>query len=215
LGDDNGAIGGIGGFNLTFLDGKLTILALTHFGPEQATRVLSPQGVNANGQWRFYNDVVVTWKATDTWTFVTEANWVRDAYGFVGKPVNGFGAAQYASYALSDTIALNARAEIWRDDNNFFVASFGGNTDFVRFQQGLSTQAVNVAPGSNTTYGELALGVTWKPNLPAPITGLLVRPEIRWDHSFTDNNPFNNNPPFNTKGTANSFTFGTDLVVTF
>jgi hypothetical protein len=215
LGDNNGAIGGIGGFNLTFLDGKLTILALTHFGPEQATRVLSPQGVNANGQWRFYNDVVVTWKATDTWTFVTEANWVRDAYGFVGKPVNGFGAAQYASYALSDTIALNARAEVWRDDNNFFVASFGGNTDFVRFQQGLSTQAVNVAPGSNTTYGALSLGVTWKPNLPAPITGLLVRPEIRWDHAFTDNNPFNNNPPFNTKGTANSFTFGTDLVVTF
>ena len=38
LGENNGAVGGIGGFNLTLLDGKLTVLALTHFGPEQATR---------------------------------------------------------------------------------------------------------------------------------------------------------------------------------
>ena len=59
LGDNNGAIGGIGGFNLTFLGGNLTILALTHFGPEDATRALSPLGINANGQWRFYNDVLV------------------------------------------------------------------------------------------------------------------------------------------------------------
>ena len=36
LGDNNGAVGGIGGFNLTFLDGNLTVLALTHFGPETA-----------------------------------------------------------------------------------------------------------------------------------------------------------------------------------
>ena len=215
LGDNNGAVGGIGGFNLTFLDGKLTILALTHFGPEDATRVLSPQGVNANGQWRFFNDVLMTWKPTDTWTLVTETNWVRDDYGFVGKPVNGFGAAQYVSYALTDTVSLNARAEIWRDDNNFFVASFPGSSDFVKFQQGLSTPNVHAAPGTNTTYGALTLGVTWKPEMPSPVTALLVRPEIRWDHAFTDNKPFNSNPPFNTKGTTNSFTFGADFVLTF
>jgi Putative beta-barrel porin-2, OmpL-like. bbp2 len=214
LGDNNGAVAGIGGFNLTFLAGKLTILALTHFGPEDATGALAPLGVNANGQWRFYNDVTVTWKATDTWTFVTEANWARDGYGFVGKPVNGFGAAQYASYALTDTIALNARAELWRDDNNFFVASFPANNAYVLFEQGFPV-TVNFAPGSNSTYGALTLGVTWKPEVPAPITGLLVRPEIRWDHAFTNNNPFNNNPPFNTKGTPNSFTFGGDFVLTF
>ena len=74
LGDNNGAIGGIGGFNLTLLGGNLTILALTHFGPEDATRALSPIGVNANGQWRFYNDLIVTWKASDALTLVTETN---------------------------------------------------------------------------------------------------------------------------------------------
>ena len=40
LGDNNGAVGGIGGFALNLMEGKLTILALTHFGPEQATRLL-------------------------------------------------------------------------------------------------------------------------------------------------------------------------------
>jgi hypothetical protein len=56
--------------------------------------------------------------------------------------------------------------------------------------------------GGSTTYGELTLSVTYKPAVPAPVTGLLIRPEVRWDHSFTDDNPFNQNPPAFTKGTA-------------
>ena len=126
--------------------------------------------------------------------------------------MNGFGGAQYVSYALTETVALNARGELWRDDNNFFVASFPANNSFVQFQQGLPT-TVHTAPGTNTTYGALTVGVTWKPDVPAPITGLLVRPEIRWDHAFTNNKPFNNN--LNGKGTDNSFTFGSDIVLTF
>jgi hypothetical protein len=209
LGDNNGAIGGIGGFNLTFLGGNLTILGLTHFGPEDATRLLSPKGVNANGEWRTYNDLVVTWKASDKWTLVTEANLVRDAYGFVGKPVNGFGAAQYAGYALTSTLTLNGRIEYWRDDNNFFVASFPSNSGYVMTEQGFVVPFIHTAPGGSTTYGELTLGVTWKPSTRAPLTGLLLRPEIRWDHAFT------NNRPFNAQTDNNSFTLGADAVVTF
>ncbi len=51
--------------------------------------------------------------------------------------------------------------------------------------------------------------------MPAPVTGLLVRPEVRWDHAFTDNNPFNQNPPAFNKNTANNFTFAADAVLTF
>jgi hypothetical protein len=43
LGDNNGAMGG---FGLNLMDGSLTVLALTQFGPEQASRLLSPLGVN-------------------------------------------------------------------------------------------------------------------------------------------------------------------------
>jgi hypothetical protein len=207
LGDNNGAVGGIGGFNLTLMGGKLTVLALTHFGPDQATRLLSPLGVNANGQWRFYNDMVVTYKATDALTLVTEAAWARDGFGTVGKPVNAIGIAQYASYALSDTLALNGRIEYFRDDNNFFVASFPSNNAPILAQQGFAP-FVHAAPGTNTTYGEMTVGVTWKPAMPAPITGLAIRPEIRWDHSFT------NNHPFNAQVNNNSVTLGVDAVLT-
>ncbi|HEX3574319.1 MAG TPA: outer membrane beta-barrel protein [Rhodopila sp.] len=217
LGDNNGAIGGIAGANLTLMGGNLTVLALTHTGPEQATRVLSPQGFNANGEWRSYNDIVITYKASDALTLTTEFNWVRDAYGFENKPVNAFGAAQYASYTLTDTLTLNGRVELFRDDNNFFVAQFGNNNDPVLAQQGLLPVGAPVyaAPGGSTTYGALTLGVTYKPTMPAPVTGLLLRPEVRWDHAFTNNNPFNQNPPANTKGTANNFTLAADAVITF
>jgi hypothetical protein len=198
------------------MDGKLTVLALTHFGPEQASRVLSPIGINANGQWRFYNDVVLTYKASDTLTLVTEFNWVRDDYGVGKGAVNGFGVAQYASYTLTDTLTLNARAELWRDDNNYFVAAYSGNNDPVRVEQGLSpVSGVYAAPGGSTTYGSLTLGVTYKPDVPPPVTGLLLRPEVRWDHAYTSNKPFNQNPPSNTKGTADAITVGADAVLTF
>ena len=39
-GDNNSAVAGMTGVNLTFLDGKLTVLALTHFGPENPTRTV-------------------------------------------------------------------------------------------------------------------------------------------------------------------------------
>jgi hypothetical protein len=208
LGENNGAAGGVGGFALNLMEGNLTILALSHFGPEQATRLLSPNGFNANGQWRFFNDVLVTWKATPALTLVTEANLVRDGFGAVNKPVNGFGVAQYASYALTDTLALNGRLEYWRDDNNFFVASYPTNSGPIMVQQGFPV-FVHAAPGSNTTYGSATLGVTWKPEMPPPVTGLLLRPEVRWDHAFT------NNKPFNAQKDNNAFTIGMDAVLTF
>lgn len=209
LGDNNGAIGGIGGFNLTLLGGNLTILGLTHFGPEDATRALSPLGVNANGQWRFYNDVAITWKATDALTLVTELNYIHDNYGPAGQGANGGGIAQYASYTLTDTVTLNGRVEYWRDDHNFFVASFPSNNGPIMAQQGFAVPFLHTAPGSNTTYGGLTLGVTWKPPLPAPVTGLLIRPEVRWDHAFTDNHPYN------AQTDNNAFTIGMDAVLTF
>jgi hypothetical protein len=102
LGDNNGAIAFLGGVNLTMMDGNLTVLALTHLGPENATRALSPAGFNANGYFRYLNDIIVTYKATTALTFVTELNWIRDDFDGIGtsgipKTANGFGIAQYVS----------------------------------------------------------------------------------------------------------------------
>ena len=148
LGDNNSALGGLGGIGLNLLGGNLTVVATTHAGPEQPTRLLSPLGVNADGQWRWYNDLIITWKASDALTFVTEGNLVRDDYGTDGKPVNGMGVAQYASYTLTDTITLNARAEYWRDDHNFFVASYSSNNGLIQSEEGFPVAGIHVAPGT-------------------------------------------------------------------
>ena len=74
--------------------------------------------------------------------------------------------------------------------DGFFVASVPTNDGPILAQQGFGP-TVHVAPGSNTPYGALSFGVSWKPALAAPVTGLLIRSEVRWDHAFTNNHPFN------------------------
>ena len=219
-GENNSALGGIFGFGLNMMGGNLTVLALTHVGAENPARALTPF-FNANSYMRWYNDVVVTWKATDKLTIAGEASWARDDFGGIttkGVPTeaNAFGAAGYVSYAMTETIALNARAEVFRDDNGFFVAGFPSNFDNVRLQKGLSNTAYG-APAA--TYGALSLGFTYKPVVPAPITSLIFRPELRYDQSLGGNKVFNRGINRKTgvvsyKDTG-SVTIGADMVLTF
>lgn len=197
-GDQNGEPGGIFGFGLNLLDGKLTILALSHVGPENPV-LTTP---HANSRMRYLNDVVVTYKATDKLSFTTEGNYIKDdAYR-----VEGYGAAQYASYALTDTVTLNGRAEVWRDNSGFFVATFPGNTDYVRSEAGLPNTSV---AGKPTTYSEFTAGVTIKPSVPAAISTLLVRPELRYDRALNGSRPFNG-------GRSNgALTLAADIVLGF
>jgi len=213
LGENNSAVAFLGGVNLTMLDGNLTVLALTHIGPENATRALTPR-FNADGYYRYENDVVITYKATSDLTLVTELNLIRDDFGATGyatgKPSasNAFGIAQYAAYTISDTLTLNGRAEVYRDDNNFFVAGFGANNGFDQYQKGFPTPLTTALHA--TTYGAITVGVTYKPaDLPAAISGLLIRPEVRYDHDFGGARAFNSNKD------NGSFTIASDMVLTF
>jgi Putative beta-barrel porin-2, OmpL-like. bbp2 len=195
-GDVNDRAAGIAGFNLSLLDGKLAVLALTHIGPENPTRTVP----NANSALRYLNDIAITYKATDKLTLTTELNYVRDdAFN-----ADGWGGAQYVSYALNDKLTLNGRAELWRDNKGFFVAAFPGNRDYVNFQRGFPNTAI---PGRPTTYGALTLGVTYKPGLPAPLSNVMFRPEIRYDRALNNSHVFN--------GENGQFTFGGDVVIAF
>jgi hypothetical protein len=100
----------------------------------------------------------------------------------------GYGLAQYAVYNLSDTVALVGRAEVWRDEDGFFVAAFPGNLDFVNSERGFPA---TVLGGGRTTYGALTVGVNVKPPVPGPLKGLTIRPEVRYDRSLSDTRPFN------------------------
>lgn len=217
-GDDNDTIAGIVGFGLNMMDGNLTVLALSHMGPENPTRALAPIGFDANSYMRYYNDVVVVYKATDKLTFTGEAAWARDDFGTQGylgnpRPANAFGLALYAGYTLTDTLTLNGRAEVFRDDNGFFVAGFEGNYDPVRVEKGLSPLSTVYSPGA-ATYGALTLGVTYKPNMPPPFTSVAIRPEVRYDQSLGGKKVFDPTGPSTFKDTG-AFTVATDLIVTF
>ena len=208
-GDNNGAIAGMAGVGSTLLDGNLTLLALSHFGPEQPALLV---GGAANSNYRYYNDALATYKINDKLSVTTEISWVHDA---LGANINGqkgadaYGVAQYVTYALTDTIALNGRAEIFRDQNNYFVGNFTNSLGPVQALGGRSPATLLAAAKTGTTYGAITLGFTYKPVVPDVITNLMIRPEIRYDNSLSGGKPFADQ----TKSYA--FFFGADVVLGF
>ena len=184
-GDNNRRPGGIFGFGLNLLGGNLTVLALSHVGPEDAKNNTS--AAFANSKMRYYNDIVVTYKATPKLGFTTELNYVKED----GFRAEGYGAAQYVAYTINDQFTANFRAEIWRDNSNFFVSTPVNNLDYVNFERGYPSNFYTAQ--RPTTYSALTAGVTWKPaGLPSAISTLEVRPEIRYDRSLSNSKPFGN-----------------------
>jgi hypothetical protein len=204
-GDNNKAAAFHGGFGLNLLDGKLTVSATTHIGPENpnttATRLAC--ACDPNAALRYLNDVTVIWKPTDALTLTTDMNYIRDD----GFNATGYGVAQYATYAINDWLKITGRGEVWRDNNGFFVASFPGNLDFVGIEHG-NPFAVAIG-GGPTTYGALTVGLAIKPPVPKVIEGLVIRPEIRYDTSL------NNTTPFGGGTKSSQWTFASDLIIPF
>jgi hypothetical protein len=207
-GDNNTAIAGMVGLGSTLMDGNLTILALSHFGPENPSRTVP----NTDKYYRYYNDILATYKVNEKLSFTTELNWVHDDFGLNTngqKGADGYGAAQYVSYALTDTITLNGRAEIFRDQNNFFVAAFPNSLGPVQALGGRPPATTLGAAVRGTTYGAITLGFTYKPEIPAAVTTLLIRPEIRYDNALSGGKPFND------QKNSDAFFFGADVVLGF
>lgn len=199
-GDNNDRPGGIAGFGLNFAGGKFTVVALTHIGPENPTRS-TPFG---NSALRYYNDVVFNYKPSDKLAFTTEFNYVRDD----GFRADAYGVAQYAFYSLGQRFALNVRAEVWRDNANFFAFGLNDPLGYVDHQRGVPVTLIT--PPRPGTYGELTLGLMYRPTgLPAPVSNLLIRPEIRYDRTLNGARAFNGGRD------VHQFTFGADVVLGF
>jgi hypothetical protein len=206
-GDNNNAAAFHGGFGLNLLDGELTIMAITHSGPENPKQ-LDPLGVgwtntpvacacSPSSTWRYYNNLTTTWKATEDLTFITDMAYFHDdgwnANFWTGQPqgVSAYGIAQYISYKASDVLKFNGRVEVFRDNNNFFVAGFPGYFDAVNVLHGFPAPSAVFAPAP-TTYLALTAGVTITPPIPENplIKGVIIRPEFRWDTSVNGTTPF-------------------------
>jgi hypothetical protein len=191
-GDNNGALafeGGIG-FNI---NPNLTILATTNIGPEDSC--VSGASYACNSAMRYYGDVVVTWKINPKLTSITEFNIVHDQGPFIsgdgGKysPTAG-GAAEYLVYQWTDQIAFVGRAEVFRDANGFFATAFpGSNLDFVNCESGQGS-CYTLGTFAPTTYGELTIGINYKPPVPDIFKGFVIRPEFRVDDVLGGPNAF-------------------------
>jgi len=167
------------GFN-GLLDGKLTVLALSHIGSQYPST--GPNGSpKGNNHARQTYDIVATYKASDSLTFVTELDYVRED----ANRAPAYAMAQYGVYTVNSTVSLVARGEVFADPQNYYVAAYPGNRDPVNAERGLAYDQSPVTANTGSTYGEVTLGLTYTPEgLPAIITGAMIRPEIRFDSTL-------------------------------
>lgn len=191
--DNNDRVSFHGGFALPNLaDGKLSFAFSTHVGPETP---------HDNKDYRYLNDAVIIYKISDSLTATTDINYSKDDLA----NASCYGVAQYFTKAIDKTLSASIRGEVWRDNNGFFAAQFGNNTDFLALERGdpvvLNSRTVG---GGITTYGELTVGVTWK-----PIDSVTVRPEVRYDKALNDTTPFNDSRH------GDLFTAGVDVTWSF
>jgi hypothetical protein len=195
--DNNDSASFYGGVTANCCDGKFCCAAMTHIGPE------NPRD---NHNYRYLSDVVATWKITDRFTSITDLNYAYEE----AFDAAGYGVAQYLTYKINDCCTASIRGEIWRDDEEFFVAQFASNNDFLHFERGDDTTFdPRTTFGGRTTYGAITVGVTVRPPVPKPLTGLMIRPEVRYDRSL------NNSRPFNDSFDEDMLTAGLGVILTF
>ncbi len=226
-----------GGIGLNLLDGNLTILATTHIGPETPNTNGTNNTIdnitachcNPNTTLRYLNDITATWKINDSWTLITDLNYIHDDGTYLNPNgtsfhPNGYGIAQYAIYTVNEWLKAVGRVEVWRDNNNFFVAAYPGNFDFVNFEHGfINTMITGPAP---TTYFEITGGLNIAPALPQGfplLKSITFRPEVRYDASLNNTTPFDGQSVpggrhfagFGAGTKSSQFTFGGDIIAKF
>jgi hypothetical protein len=128
--DNNSLPAGYFGFGLDgLLDGKLDVLAMSRLGPEESLLV----DPNANSLMTSWNDVTVIYKRDDKLTIAGEANFYYDG----GLNNTAYGLAAYLTYAYSDRVSFNARAEAMRDNSGKIVGNYIGADSYTNSIRGL------------------------------------------------------------------------------
>jgi hypothetical protein len=213
-----------GGIGLNLLGGNLTILGTTFIGPENPNTpigIAACGGCNPTTTMRFLNDITATWKINDSWSLITDLNYIHDDGGVTPS---GYGGAQYVVYTANEWLKAVGRVEVWRDNSNFYVAAFPGNFDFVNAESGFPNTAI-FAPAP-TTYFEITAGLNLTPAIPKDtplLQSITIRPEVRYDTSLNGTTPFDGVnvpggrgfPGFGAGAKGEQFTFGGDVIAKF
>jgi hypothetical protein len=177
--DNNGSIDGFGQLSWAIND-KTNFIVNIISGPEQNSD---------SSHYRTVVDVIGTYKLGDNTTIGINADYGYGSregndVGFDGLAGTGdwWGAAVYVSQKIDSHFTVNVRGEYFNDDDG--------------------------ARGLDTALYEVTAGVTITP-FPSNqwASGLMFRPEIRWDHA--------NNDIFNDRNDQNQYTIGGDLIYAF
>ncbi len=156
---------------------------------------------------------MITYKIDDNWTSVTELNYVKDDQFHADAE----SATTYLEYKLSDQWSFNGRAEIYRDNQGFFVTTPTASLDVINAQRGFPVTGANYNFGK-ATYDEFTINAVWAPPLTLPGTlALMIRPEARLDTAWGGNAGTKvYNVGANGAGRDNTVgTFSVDAVLTF
>jgi hypothetical protein len=109
------------------------------------------------------------------------------------KGAESYGVYQYASYKINDIFTAKARVGYYRDANNFFVTGYQGYYDAANFLHGFPCPTCLFQPANvGTSYLDLTAGLTITPVIPQMplVTGLILRPEFRWQTTTNGTQPF-------------------------
>ena len=165
---------------------------------------------------RYYNAVDFTYKVNDNLTSVTELDYTRDDHGIGNGPAELFGVSQYFAYSFNKIFTFNARGEVVRDTQNFFVATPLLNQGNALDEERFAGPTLAGPTGQGTTYGEVTLGVSIKPDVPKPLALVEIRPEVRYDRVIAGAPLYGaNSVAGNFNGTRNQFTFGGVFIIGF
>lgn len=216
--DNNHSGAVLAGFGINNPIPNLTILGLAHIGPENGYVAGAKLcGVTTacytgdpNDHVRQIYDVVTTYKLSDALTVANETNYIRDDL----FKADAEGSAFYGIYKWSDQWSFGARGELFRDNQGFFVTAFQESDAFMNAERGIPTPNSAYSAGYNAgkaTYSELTFGANWSPAVAFPAQlpstlGLILRPEVRWDHAFGLNpgmHPFDVTTASGKSGTIN------------
>lgn len=122
-------------------------------------------------------------------------------HGFASKVLAGqdatwYGINNYLTYDIQDDLAVGVRAEWFRDDDGYRVASPG--------------RTLTYFPGASSYY-EITAGLNWK-----PLKWVTVRPNVRYDWADKANAFDNGGMSVGyAGGKGDQFLFSTDVVIAF
>jgi hypothetical protein len=145
--------------------------------------ITGPEQFDDNSDYRTVIDGILVYRASDQLQLVLNGDFGWEASAAVdGGSAQWCGLAGYAMYKVTEQLTLVGRAEYFNDGDG--------------------------ARGLGTTVYEMTAGLNIKP-MPNHeyLSGLVIRPELRWDHA--------NNDIFNDGNDDNQYTFGIDAVYSF